>query len=275
MRIDDETCYRALAARDARFDGLFFVGVTSTRNLLPPDLHGADGGPRPVPVFLQLRPGGARGISTLPAVPARAGSGTCSGGCGLANRAGGRSPDRSGCLERWGEPGTIGPRPGAQHAAAAPRGPAGVRRLAGRAGPDPALAPGQAIAHRVESADHPGRVCERVRERAPIQCAFSLALPPHARRGCGARRPTSQAGDCVRLTLAYRPPLAWTRLDAIPRGTGDGGSRSGRRSGLLAGRPPSAVIRDGSGSSRSPDETPCRSSWRRRSCRPCRRSSPA
>src|SRR5258707_1829205 len=31
MRIDDETCYRALAARDARFDGLFFVGVTSTR----------------------------------------------------------------------------------------------------------------------------------------------------------------------------------------------------------------------------------------------------
>ncbi len=30
MRIDDETCYRALAARDARFDGLFFVGVTTT-----------------------------------------------------------------------------------------------------------------------------------------------------------------------------------------------------------------------------------------------------
>ena len=30
MTIDDETCYRALAARDARFDGLFFVGVTST-----------------------------------------------------------------------------------------------------------------------------------------------------------------------------------------------------------------------------------------------------
>src|ERR1700691_2313530 len=31
MRIDDDTCYRALVARDARFDGLFFVGVTSTR----------------------------------------------------------------------------------------------------------------------------------------------------------------------------------------------------------------------------------------------------
>jgi AraC family transcriptional regulator of adaptative response / DNA-3-methyladenine glycosylase II len=30
MRIDDETCFRALAARDTRFDGLFFVGVTTT-----------------------------------------------------------------------------------------------------------------------------------------------------------------------------------------------------------------------------------------------------
>jgi AraC family transcriptional regulator of adaptative response / DNA-3-methyladenine glycosylase II len=31
MRIDDETCFRALAARDARFDGVFFVGVTTTK----------------------------------------------------------------------------------------------------------------------------------------------------------------------------------------------------------------------------------------------------
>ncbi len=30
MRIDDEICHRALDARDARFDGLFFVGVTTT-----------------------------------------------------------------------------------------------------------------------------------------------------------------------------------------------------------------------------------------------------
>ena len=31
MVLDDEICYRALAARDRRFDGAFFVGVTSTR----------------------------------------------------------------------------------------------------------------------------------------------------------------------------------------------------------------------------------------------------
>jgi methylphosphotriester-DNA--protein-cysteine methyltransferase len=30
MKMNDDACYRALAARDARFDGVFFVGVTST-----------------------------------------------------------------------------------------------------------------------------------------------------------------------------------------------------------------------------------------------------
>src|SRR4051795_6552079 len=31
MNLDPPTCYRALTARDPRFDGLFFVAVTSTR----------------------------------------------------------------------------------------------------------------------------------------------------------------------------------------------------------------------------------------------------
>src|SRR5262245_31843916 len=30
MQIDERGCYQALAARDARFDGLFYVGVTTT-----------------------------------------------------------------------------------------------------------------------------------------------------------------------------------------------------------------------------------------------------
>src|SRR6186713_3536834 len=30
MTIDDDICYRALTARDSRFDGLFFVGVKTT-----------------------------------------------------------------------------------------------------------------------------------------------------------------------------------------------------------------------------------------------------
>jgi len=31
MTLDSDSCYRALAAHDARFDGRFFVGVRSTR----------------------------------------------------------------------------------------------------------------------------------------------------------------------------------------------------------------------------------------------------
>src|ERR1700704_5284 len=30
MMLDPETCYRAVKSRDSRFDGRFFVGVTST-----------------------------------------------------------------------------------------------------------------------------------------------------------------------------------------------------------------------------------------------------
>jgi len=30
MTLDDDVCYRALTARDARSDGVFFVGVKST-----------------------------------------------------------------------------------------------------------------------------------------------------------------------------------------------------------------------------------------------------
>jgi hypothetical protein len=30
MTLDSDTCYRAVAARDPRFDGRFFTGVTST-----------------------------------------------------------------------------------------------------------------------------------------------------------------------------------------------------------------------------------------------------
>jgi len=31
MQLDSAACYRALSARDARFDGRFFVGVATTR----------------------------------------------------------------------------------------------------------------------------------------------------------------------------------------------------------------------------------------------------
>ncbi|MGI8710041.1 MAG: Ada metal-binding domain-containing protein, partial [Acidimicrobiales bacterium] len=34
--LDEERCYRAVSSRDVRFDGWFFVGVTSTGSLCRP-----------------------------------------------------------------------------------------------------------------------------------------------------------------------------------------------------------------------------------------------
>ena len=87
-----------------------FRGSHDHEDLLPPDLPRTDAGPRPVPVFLQLRPGGERGIPAVPAMPARAGSRPCSGRFGEEDGSGGRWPDRGGCLERWGQPGEAGRR---------------------------------------------------------------------------------------------------------------------------------------------------------------------
>ena len=221
MRIDDETCYRALTARDARFDGLFFVGVTSTRIYCRP-ICTAQGGPRPLPVLLEFRPGRARRVSPVPAVPAGAGTRTRSGRCRVANGEGGRPPDRSRCSQRWPRSHAPRRRPGLERAPVAPGRPAGIRRVARRAGPDPALAPGQTIAHRIKSTNYSSRIRERVRKRAPIQCAVSLALPTHS------------VGDAPGGDGESRPRLrsAHARLSAAP---GLGGlcafSLAGRRRG--------------------------------------------
>jgi len=42
MTLDSDLCYGALCARDARFDGRFFVAVASTRVYCRPNLHGPD-----------------------------------------------------------------------------------------------------------------------------------------------------------------------------------------------------------------------------------------
>ena len=83
--------------------------------------------------------------------------------------------------------------------------------------------------------------------------------PTHMRRSST----TSYAGDCVRLTLAYRPPLAW---NALLRFLAGGRRRESNRSRirLTSGRPPSEATGAGSRSSRFRDGTPWRSSWRRR-----------
>ena len=177
MRIDDETCFRALAARDARFDGLFFVGVTTTRiycrPICPARMAGRDRcrffgnaalaereGFRPC---LRCRPELAPGHAPVHSVrrTARAAAARIEGG-----------------PERWGQPDEARPRPGPRRAATPPRGPTGVRRIADRAGPDPPAAPGQTTTDRVGSADRPGGVRQRVRQCPTIQRPVPIALPP-------------------------------------------------------------------------------------------------
>ena len=41
MELDSDACFRAVRARDRRFDGRFFVAVTSTHIYCRPDLSGA------------------------------------------------------------------------------------------------------------------------------------------------------------------------------------------------------------------------------------------
>ena len=72
MFLDSDSCYRALATHDARFDGRFFVGVRSTRNLLPSGLHRAVAAARKLPLLPERSGGWIAAISPVPALPARA-----------------------------------------------------------------------------------------------------------------------------------------------------------------------------------------------------------
>ena len=245
MRIDDETCYRALVARDARFDGLFFVGVTSTGIYCRPICTARTVGRARCRFFSNSALAERAGISALPALPAGAGSGACAGGCSLADRPGGRSADRSGGLEQRRKPGTIGLRTGSRHAAASPGGPARVRRFADRAGPDPA-------ACFWPSNCSPNRICRSRKSRLPAAlkaCADSMRCfartTASPRRGCAARRLTSQAHDVPQAHAGLPPAPGVGDVDAVSRRTVDGGSRNRRGRHLLADGRRRAVIGDG------------------------------
>ena len=80
MGHDHRRLYKALAARDARFDGVFFVGVTSTGIYCRPIC------PAKTPKeancrFFDTAAGDRAGrLPSVPALPARAGAGQRAGG---------------------------------------------------------------------------------------------------------------------------------------------------------------------------------------------------
>lgn len=223
MRLDSSGCYRALAARDPRFDGVFYVGVTSTRIYCRPvcpartprrdrchffnnPAAAERAGFRPC---LRCRPELAPGHSSVDAVgrlataaASRIAEGALNGGDveTLARElgVGGRHLRR--VLER--------------EVGVTPVELAQTQRLllAKRLLTDSDL-PVTEIAH--------ASGFQSVRRfNALFRARYRLnptGLRHAHRNGNGARVATTRAGaqerdDAVRVTLAYRPPFAWNTL---------------------------------------------------------------
>ena len=211
MRIDDETCFRALAARDARFDGLFYVGVTTTRiycrPICPARTAGRDRcrffadaalaereGFRPC---LRCRPELAPGLAPVDSVrrtaqiaAARIEAGALNNGGSLAKLA-----RDLGISERQLR------RAIRQEYGVSPIELAQTRRL---------LLAKQLL---TESDLPIVRVAfasgfESVRRFNALFRSHYRLTPTTMRRSS----PKAQARDSLRLTLAYRPPLAWDAL---------------------------------------------------------------
>ena len=211
MRIDDETCYRALVARDARFDGLFFVGVTSTQIYCRPICTARTVGRARCRFFsnsalaeregfrpcLRCRPELAPGHAPVDAVwrtareaARRIESGALNGG---------------GNLELLAQDLGISTRQLRrviqQEFGVSPVELAQTQRL---------LLAKQLLTESnlpiIQVAFASG--FESVRRFNALFCSHYRLTPSRMRRASTTRDST----DCVRLTLAYRPPLAWNVL---------------------------------------------------------------
>lgn len=207
--LDPDRCYRALAARDPRFDGVFFVGVRTTRVFCRPVC------PAPTPK--------SRNVRFFPTASAASSAGfrPCLRCCpesapGSTGRLGTSATVRralrlieDGALDRGGVDDlarTLGigarqlRRVFLQHVGAAPNAVARIRRLlfakkllaeTGLGLAEIALAAGYSSPRRLHEA---------------FRATFSLA-PSDVRRKAAATD-----GPGIELTLAFRPPLDWTGL---------------------------------------------------------------
>ncbi|MFO0889945.1 MAG: AlkA N-terminal domain-containing protein [Isosphaeraceae bacterium] len=222
MRIDDETCYRALVARDVRFDGLFFVGVTTTgiycRPICPARTPRSDrcrffpsaamaesNGFRPC---LRCRPELAPGEAPVDVVGR------------TARRAAARI--EAGALNEDGSLETLARELGLssrqlrravrQEFGVSPVELAQTRRL---------LLAKQLLTETrlplIEVASASGFSSVR-RFNALFRSHYGFA-PSRLRKSAGA----VQSPDCLRLTLSYRPPLAWDVLLRFLGGRGSAG----------------------------------------------------
>jgi AraC family transcriptional regulator, regulatory protein of adaptative response / DNA-3-methyladenine glycosylase II len=211
MRIDDETCFRALSARDARFDGLFFVGVTTTGIYCRPICAARTPGPSRCRFFgnafmaeragfrpcLRCRPELAPGLAPVDAVEraARAAAGRIEAG----------ALNNGGSLTKLARDLGLS----ARQLRRAVRREFGVSPVA-LAQTQRLLLAKQLLAESdlpmIEVAFASGFDSVR-RFNALFRSHYHLT-PTRMRRASAAGR----AVGSVRLTLAYRPPLAWNEL---------------------------------------------------------------
>ncbi len=211
MTIDDEACYRALAAHDAQFDGLFFVGVTSTGIYCRPICAARTAGRARCRFFSNCALAEREGFRPCLRCRPELAPGHAPVDAACRSAAGGGSSDRSGCLEQRRQPGTIGRRPRTRARQ--------LRRVVQREfGVSPVeLAQTQRLLlakQLLTESDLPiiqvafASGFESVRRFNALFRSHYGLTPSRMRRAS----PTSHAGGCIRLTLAYRPPLAWQVL---------------------------------------------------------------
>jgi AraC family transcriptional regulator of adaptative response / DNA-3-methyladenine glycosylase II len=211
MRIDDQTCYRALAARDARFDGLFFVGVTTTGIYCRPICSARTPGARRCRFFtnsalaeqegfrpcLRCRPELAPGHAPVDAVRRTARA--------AAHRIEAGALNDGGSLERLAQDLGLSTR----QLRRAVRREFGVSPVA-LAQTQRLLLAKQLLTESslpiIQVAFASG--FESVRRFNALFRSHYRLTPTRMRRAA----PATHAGDCVRLTLAYRPPRAWQSL---------------------------------------------------------------
>ena len=241
MAHDQRRLYKALAARDAAVRRRLLRRCDVHRHLLPADLPGENAAGKQLPV-LPHRPGDRAGrLSSVPALPARAGAGKRAGGRCPADRAadrpaaGGRR-DRRECRARRNR------RPvRAQLAADPPHRPEGARRAADPAAADAAAAPGQAAAHGNRAAGDRDRLRQRVLEPPPIQRRIQRALQDGAdaaaeegdrRRGGDRRQHDVDAAALLSASLRLE------RCARVSVGARADGHRVGDLRGLCADRDP-------------------------------------
>jgi AraC family transcriptional regulator of adaptative response / DNA-3-methyladenine glycosylase II len=211
MTIDDDACYRALLARDARFDGVFFVGVKTTGIYCRPVCTARTPGRDRVRFFpsaalaeregfrpcLRCRPELAPGQAPIDAVRTVARV--------AASRIEAGELNNGGSLARLAADLGVGERQLRR----------AVRRELGVSPVELAQTTRLLLAKRLIAETNLPMIEVAFASGFESVRRFNALFRSHYRLTPSAMRrlrPSQQTADCLRLLLAYRPPYPWRRL---------------------------------------------------------------